>query len=263
MMKLGIIHGFGDESFDYVKNRGLEFIELCRNNRKEAADVVNNVENIKSNIARTGIPVASVGRWAAKANVGGKLDPEEMASLTSLFDAAVAIGSPVFVLGCNYDNDVSMYKNYTVAIELFGTLLERAKGKDIKVAAYNCDWENFVYQPSAWQIVLGELPDLMIKYDCSHSFGRGHDYLSELSDWGHKVAHMHVKGAVKAGSKHVDDSPAGMDAINWRQVFAIMYSRGYDGALSIEPHSATWRAGSDLGEKGIGFAMDYIRKFIL
>jgi len=145
---------------------------------------------------------------------------------------------------------------------LFGTFLDRAKGK-IKIAVYNCSWENFVYNPITWNVVLEELPDLMIKYDCSHSFERGDNYLAELSDWGHRIAHMHVKGAVKAGSKHVDDSPAGMDGIDWKQVFAIMYSRKYDGGLSIEPHSATWRADSELGEKGIGFTMNYIRQFIL
>lgn len=263
MMKLGIIHGFGDASFDYVKDRGLEFVELCRNNREEAAAVVNNVESIKANIARTGISVGSVGRWAEKANVGGKIDPDALASLTALFDAAVDIGSPVFVLGCNYDKDVSLYKNFNVAIELFGTMLDRAKDKDIKVAVYNCDWENFVFDPSTWNVVIGELPELMIKYDCSHSFGRNQDYLAHISDWGHKIAHFHVKGCVKAGSKHVDDSPAGMDALAWPQIFATLYSRGYNGGLSIEPHSRTWRAGSDLGEKGIGFTIDYIKKFIL
>ena len=263
MMKLGIIHGHEAGSFDYVKDRGLEFIEFCRNSRKECEDIFNNVDSIKANIVRTGVPVLSVGRWAAKANVGGKLDPEEMANLTALFDAAVAIGSPTFVMGCNYDKDITLFKNYCTAIELFGTFLDKAKGKDIKVAVYNCDWENFIYRDDDWKIVIGELPELMIKYDCSHSLGRGQDYLGQLSDWGHKIAHMHVKGHTLAGSKHIDDSPAGMDATNWPQVFAIMYSRGYDGCLSIEPHSSTWRAGSELGEKGIGFTMDYIRKFIL
>jgi sugar phosphate isomerase/epimerase len=241
----------------------LEFIELARNSRGEAADIFNSVESIKANIARTGIPVQSVGRWAAKANVGGKLDPEEIENLTALFDAAVAIGSKVFVLGCNYDKSVSLFKNYIAAIELFGSLLDRAKGKDIQVAAYNCDWENFVYQPSVWEVVLGELPDLKIKFDCSHSYGRRADYLAELSDWGHKVAHMHVKGCVRAGSKGIDDSPAGMDDLKWAQVFAIMYSRKYDGGFSIEPHSATWRADSELGDKGIKFAANYIRQYIL
>lgn len=263
MMKLGIIRGIDNESFDYVKRRNLDFIELCLNSRQEAANVFNNIGLIKSNISRTGIPIGSVGRWAAKPNAGGKIDAEEMANLTSLLDAAIAVKSPVFVCGCNYDPNISMFKNYSAAIELFGTILEKVKGLDIKIAIYNCDWENFVYQPSAWEIVIGELPDLMIKYDCSHSFGRGHDYLAELSDWGHKVAHMHIKGAVKAGGKYVDDPPAGIDAISWSQVFAIMYSRKYDGGLSIEPHSATWRADSELGEKGIGFTVDYIRKFIL
>lgn len=262
-MKLGIIRGYDEASFEYVKSKGLDFIESCRNSTADAADFVAKVESTKANIAKYGIPIASVGRWNPLVNISGKIDADEMKSMTDLLDAAIAVGSPVFVCGCNYAEDVSLYKNYSVAVDYFGQLIERAAGR-IKVAVYNCDWGNFVHRDTVWDVVLGEHPDLWIKYDCSHAYNRGQDYLSELSNWGHRVAHFHIKGTVKTASgKRIDDPPAGMDAIDWGSVFAILYARKYDGGLSLEPHSATWRAATELGEKGIDFAIKFTRQFIL
>ncbi len=262
-MKLGIIRGYDEASFEYVKGMGLEFIECCRNSTPEAADFVAKKEQTKANIAKFGIPIASVGRWNPLVNISGKLDEAEMKSMTDLLEAAVYVGSPVFVCGINYADDVSLFKNYCTAVEYFGKLIERASGR-IKVAVYNCDWGNFVHSDEAWKVVLGELPELGIKYDCSHSYNRGQDYLRELSDWGERIAHFHIKGAVKGASKrHVDDPPAGMDDLQWGSIFATLYARGYDAGLSIEPHSMTWRGGTELGENGIKFAMDFTRKFML
>jgi len=265
-MKLGIIRGYDEAAFEYVKNMGLDFIECCRNSTPEADDFTANVESTKANIAKYGIPIQSVGRWNPLVNISGKIDAAEMKSMENLLDAAVAVGSPVFVCGINYAEDVSLYKNYCVAVEYFGRLIERAKasGSGIKVAVYNCDWGNFVHRDTVWDVVLGELDDLWIKYDCSHAYNRGQDYLSELSNWGHRIAHFHVKGTVKTNSgKHVDDPPAGMDDIAWGSVFAILYARGYNGGLSLEPHSATWRANSELGQKGIEYAIKFTRQFML
>jgi len=265
-MKLGIINGYNESSFEYVKSLGLDFIECCRNYTNESDDFVANVESTKANIAKYGIPIQSVGRWNPLVNISGKLDEAEFGSIQNLLDAAIAVKSPVFVCGINYAEDISLFKNYCLAVDYFGKLIDHAKssGSDIKVAVYNCDWNNFVHSDKAWDVVLGELPELYIKYDCSHSMNRGQDYLYELNKWGERIAHFHVKGTVRtAYDRRVSDPPAGMDSINWPAVFAILYDRGYDAGLSIEPHSATWRADTELGQKGIRFTIDYIRRFML
>ena len=262
-MKLGIIRGHDAPAFDYVKGKGLDFIETCCNNDGEARLFTDQTADIKANIARTGIEIASVGRWAAKPNKGATFDEAQMEIQYALFDAAVEVGSPVFVCGCNYDGSVSLYKNYGFAIEYFGRLLDRAKDKNIKVAVYNCSWENFICSPREWEVVLAELPQLGIKYDCSHSVNAGRDYLTELSDWGDRIYHFHVKGTVITRGRYVDDPPAGIDGFNWGEIFAILYARGYDSGLSIEPHSATWQGGSELGKKGIDYTIKYIRQYIL
>ena len=55
---------------------------------------------------------------------------------------------------------------------------------------------------------------------------------------------------------HVEDPPAGLDEVNWRAVLGLLYAKGYDGMLSIEPHSHTWQG--DIGDWGVDYTIDYI-----
>ncbi len=260
-MKFGMINGFSDKSFDYVKSKGLSFIEICRNYDEDTLKFIDAVDDIKRNIERTGIEIASVGRWNALPNVGGKLDADVYDLMVRTMDAAHAVGAPVFVCGCNQDKEISLLRNFNFAVEYFSRLLEEADKRNMKLAVYNCSWGNFVHSPAQWSIVLGELPQLMLKYDCSHAYYRNSDYLEELDKWCERIAHFHVKGAVSVNGRRIDDPPAGMDNLDWPRIFAILYKHGYDAGLSIEPHSATWKG--ELGEVGVDFTINYIRPFIL
>ena len=178
-------------------------------------------------------------------------------------DAAIELGAKTFVCGCNYADEVSLYKNYTVALDFLGQLTERAKASEsgIKIAIQNCHWNNFIDSPEQWKVILGENPDLWLKYDASHAYNRNADYLAEMSDYGEKIAHFHVKGTTHAGSRAVSDPPAGMDDLHWGSIFSILYAREYDGDLSIEPHSKTWQG--ELGAAGVEFTRQFISKFVL
>ena len=59
----------------------------------------------------------------------------------------------------------------------------------------------------------------------------------------------------------MDDPPAGLDMINWNALMGMLYAVGYDGNLSIEPHSAVWQG--ELGEKGVDYTIRYIRERML
>ena len=260
-MRLGRIQNhYTAEGFDEVAAQGLEFIEICCNDDGEAQKLIDAQDDVKAQIARTGIDVSCVGRWNHHIQQNGAIDAENEKLYHALLDTAIALGAKTFVCGCNYDESVSRYRNYTNAIALFRGLIDHAAGR-IKIAIENCNWNNFVVSPADWDIVLGELPELMIKYDASHAYNRHEDYLGQLSDYGDRVAHVHIKGTTHAGKRAVDDPPAGMDDLNWPSLFAILYARQYDGDLSIEPHSGAWNGGR--ADAGIRFTRDYIRKFMV
>lgn len=262
-MRLGrICFDHSAEGYKKVKAAGLDFVEICCNYDHDVKGIIEIRDTIKDAINQSGVDVSCLGKWNHELLKDGKINYEQLDSYKALLDTAVFLGAKTFVCGCNYDDSISLYRNYTNAIEALGALTEHAKGKNIKVAVQNCDWNNFIVRPEQWNIVLGENPDLWIKFDPSHAYNRHDNYLDELADWCHRIAHIHIKGTTHAGTKReIDDPPAGMDDLNWRSVFAVLYSRGYDGDLSLEPHSTTWRG--ELGEAGVAFSRDYIRKYML
>ena len=261
-MKLGMIRFPNEDGFRYLAKKELEFMEVCCNSDDDSRYFIEHKDEIKGYIDQYKVPVQSVGRWNAAPIREGKLSCEVVDLQKNLMAAVAEVGSPVFVCGCAYDGSVSLYKNYCLAVDYFGTLVEEAKKYNgMKVAVYNCDWGNFVCTDEQWKIVLGEIPELMLKYDCSHSFSRNQDYIAELNTWMSRVAHMHIKGVSKVNDDAVDNPPAGMDSIDWPTVFSLIYRYGYDAGLSIEPHSSIWQGA--LGEAGIDYTIKYMKPMIL
>lgn len=260
-MKLGIIRSNEAKSFDYAKEKGLDFIEICSNFDNDTEAFIAGADETLANIERTGIPVLSVGRWNSEPNKGGKVDRAVVDVLKKQIDVVAKIGCPVFNLGVNYCDEISLYKNYTVAIEYLREMVEYAGEKNVTLGIYNCGWNNFIVEDKNWEVVLGEIPELMIKFDASHSNSRGEDYLALIEKWCHKFAHVHIKGQAILNGKYIDDPPAGVDFFEWPKIFALLYARGYDGTLAIEPHSGIWQG--EMGERGIDFTINYIKPFIM
>lgn len=265
-MKLGIIsYGFERKHLEYVKDLGLEFVEFCVNadadNRfQEFYDKADSINQICDEL---GIETLSVGRWAGnKINKDGSINQEELHADKTLIEAAAKVKSPVYNCSCNYVEELSLYENYKATISYFEELIKIGKANGIKIATVNCHWNNYVHSDPAWSVIHGHLKDLYIKYDPSHSiYAKGDDYLSEIKKWGHRFAHVHIKGSLLIDGERLDDPPAGLDMTNWNAFMGTLYAVGYDGTLSIEPHSPIWKG--DLGERGIKHTIKMMRNLIV
>lgn len=261
-MKLGIINGWSEEHFRQVSDKGLEAVEFCINGKVNSDEVLAIKEEIKANSEKTGVAVGSIGRWGMKRiDENGQPIPDALHHDRNLIDLAAFVGCPVFNVGCNYAEGFSYYENCQFAINYFSLLLDYAADKNVKIATYNCDWDNFVFEEKAWSVIHGALPALGIKYDPSHCVHRNGDYLKEINEWGTRFYHFHLKGTLMINGESVDDPPVGLDDTNWGAVMGMLYTHGYDGMLSIEPHSNKWRGG--VGQWGIDFTIQYMRKYIM
>ncbi|MBO7748695.1 sugar phosphate isomerase/epimerase [Paenibacillus sp. MWE-103] len=261
-MKLGIIADPKAESFDYAAGLGLEFVEFCINVGVPAEEFAVKVPELKAASARAGVAVGSIGRWGAdRIAKDGSIVEEELQASYTLIDACQELGCPVFVCGANYVEELSYYENVRAAIAYFEKLLDYGRERGVRIATYNCHWNSFIVDETAWKLIHGHLPELGIKYDPSHARYAGQDYLKEMADWGHRFLHVHVKGSVIVNGKRFDDPPAGLDQTDWGTFMAILYGVGYQGGLSIEPHSRTWTG--ELGDKGVKFTVDYVNRLLL
>ena len=261
-MVLGIINGWEREHFRAVRDLGLEAVEFCINHNYDSAAVLAIKEEIKKSSEDYGVKVGAIGRWGmTRVDENGGIIPEALQHDKNLIDLASFLGCPVFNVGCNYTEGKSFDENCAFAIRYFGALLDYAKDKNVKIAVYNCDWSNFVYNERAWAVVLGALPALGIKYDTSHAINRRADYLKEIADWGYRFFHVHIKGNLQVNGESYDDSPAGLDTTKWSAVMSLLYIKNYDGMLSIEPHSHNWRGKK--GQWGVRFTIDFMRPYIM
>lgn len=260
-MRLGRIAAPREESFVQAKAMGLEFLEFCEDVNRDHEAFLKDIPTLQKASKETGVSVGSVGRWGAdKFDAQGQVIEEELNICKRLIDAAQELESPVFITGTNEVPGISYYQNVTNAIHFFEELIAYAQPRGVQIATYNCRWANFVHSDPAWTLIHGHLNNLMIKYDTSHCIYAGGDYLEETKKWGSRFAHVHIKGAMRVGGERFDDPPAGMDETNWGAFLAALYAVGYNGNLSIEPHSQTWRG--NLGEKGLAFTIQYLRQFI-
>ncbi len=261
-MKLGIINGWEEGCFRYVKGKGLEAVEFCVNHNNNAEEFLSRANEIKGYSDKYEIAVGSMGRWGMKRiDENGEIIPEALQSDKSLIDAASIIGCPVYNCGVNYVDGMDYHANCENAINYLRILIGYAEEKNVKIAVYNCRWENFIVEPKVWEIVLSALPELGIKYDISHCIYHGGNYLEEMRDWGDRFYHFHIKGSVQIGDGVYDDAPAGLDTTNWGAAMDILYTKNYNGMLSIEPHSRYWQGKK--GQWGIDFTIKYIKQFIM
>lgn len=261
-MNLGIIGKPKEESFILAKEEGLEFLEFTINNDEQLEELENALSNVKEYMSTYNIKIGSIGRWGTtRLTSDGDIVEHELKQNLRLIEICKELGSPVFNCGCNVAEDLSFERNCQAAIKFFKKLIEHGEARGIKIATVNCPWNNFVTHEKAWNIIHKELETLGIKYDPSHCYYGGRDYLHEIKEWGHRFYHFHLKGALIIDGERCDDPPAGMGQIKWPEVMALLYKVKYDYGLSIEPHSTTWSG--ELGRKGISFTVNYINPYIL
>lgn len=300
-MKLGIISAPEAQSLVHAKELGLDFVEFDLNPSaffgRPMDEITPKLEEIKTAVAETGVEVGAVGRWASHIlDANGDVIEEEWSEVKKAIDFGAALGAKYYLCSVAYVKELSYYKNITAAIKVLNQIVAYAKDKNMECAIVNCMMgDNYIRTPEQWKLVLDEVPGLGIKYDPSHSFVHGGEkgaYMKEAMEWGQHFTYCHVKGVIQLGDsdeaehwkmyelmmqdpelaeklrptmmtpKHnYDNPPAGIDSINWRAFFAALYMHDYDGYLSIEPHSATWRG--EKGEKGVKYTIKYIRDLML
>ncbi len=259
-MKLGIIAPSHDrKGLEYAKELGLSYAEFDIN-YDDVTGVTNNAEAFKKDIAELGVYISAVGRWGRpRINADMSFNQKELSDEKALIDFCAYVGCPVYICGVNYVEGQSYFSNITAAVEYIKTLMEYAAGR-VKICTYNCSWDNYIDKPHEWDIVHDHLKGLGIKYDPSHAINGGRNYMREIVKYGDKVCHIHLKGTINVGGVHVDDPPAGLDTINWGAFVSVFRKFGYEGVLSIEPHSATWQG--ELGDKGVRYTVEYFKRLL-
>jgi sugar phosphate isomerase/epimerase len=160
--------------------------------------------------------------------------------LRRVLDLAAGLGAPVVVFGTGTPPGNSHREKALNGVDGLRPVVDMAQAKGLKVAFYNCHWENWVDRPETWEVALPKLPGVGVKFDPSHPIQAGRDWKVELLAAGPHLVHAHAKDVLQVGGKFVSDPNPGLGDIRWEEFFGILYHVGYDGAVCVEPHSALY-----------------------
>lgn len=257
-MRIGFITNLEEEDFKFAQKYEIPCVEY---NCSDNIDFLEKKEEIKKWMKKYRVDFSMIGMFGRNHISENKEEREKnFSDVKKVIDFCEELSIPLFVTGAGEIKEMSFEEKCRRAIEVLSLYLEYAKKRGVKIAIYNCRWTNFLVKPESWEVVLKELKELGIKYDPSHAFYEGDDYLKEARDWGNRFYHCHAKGAVIIDGKRFEDPPCGMDQINWGVFMAILYHHNYKGDINIEPHCDTWQ-----GERryaGILIAKRYLEQFL-
>jgi sugar phosphate isomerase/epimerase len=213
-----------------------------------------------------------------RAGVGAHLD--------RVIDAAVLLGVEVVGTFVGADPARSLTENLRSFAELWPPIVERARGKGVKIAIENCpmlfsddEWPfgtNLARTPHIWREMFNVIPEggFGLNLDPSHLVWQMIDYERVVYDFADRILHVHAKdmeidrgglqehGVLGAGLNWQVPRLPGLGEVRWDRFLAALYAVGYDHVVSIEHEDRAFEGDDELVKRGFLIARNALRPYI-
>jgi sugar phosphate isomerase/epimerase len=258
-MQLGFLTSGVVPDIKFAARAGFECLELCLFGD---TPLFEDHHDFKQALADYGVNLAAVSLFGQNYfHPSGAQRAQIEERLKRVTELAVALGSPILVTGSGTppmgEAETQMQ---SVAAQLRDPI-QSAQRQGLKFAFYNCQWENVVDRPSAWERAMPQMPDVGIKFDPSHPIQGERDWKIELLAAGPHLMHVHAKDVLKVGGMYLPDPNPGLGEMRWEEFFGILYHVGYDAAVCIEPHSDLYTG--DRRYQFLKLGGGYLRRFLV
>lgn len=199
-----------------------EFRALAATLRSEGIGTV----CVDSRIANWGRPIT--GRFE-----------NDLAELDTLASRCAELGTR-FVRIMSYPNDGLDESTWRrTALERIKVLTERAERAGLVLLHENCaGWAGRSAERMLTMVETVASPSLRLLFDTGNGVAYGYEAYELLKETWQHVAHVHVKDADGDASAPVYVLP-GTGRVRVADCLKLLFTNGYSGALSIEPHIAT------------------------
>ncbi len=139
--------------------------------------------------------------------------------------------------------------------KVFGELAKRAEAKGVRLAIENCPMDgvwnrttcNIGFNPKAWEMMFCAVdsPAIGLEWEPAHQMIQLIDPIPQLEQWVGRIYHLHGKDAkidwkrireygVFGAEEFVLSRTPGYGDTDWRDVFHVLYSSGFEGDLCVE-----------------------------
>lgn len=159
---------------------------------------------------------------------------------------------------------------------VFTPIVELAEKCGVTIAFENCPlMGNIAISPVMWREIfsLFDCPNVGLAYDPSHLVWQMIDPYEALTEFSHKIVHVHAKDTVidrevlsKAGILTNFDwwryCIPGKGELDWTKLFELIAKSGYTGTISIEHEDKDYDDSVELVKDGLCRGRDFLQPFM-
>lgn len=208
-------------------------------------------QKLQDMLAGTGTEITTLGYYCNAIQY-----EEHKHTLERVIDAAHFYGAKVVSTFAGAYEGQPVDASFTKFGEVFRELASRAEDAGVRLAIENCPmdgtWQhatcNIGFNPLCWERMFNEVTSdaLGLEWEPAHQMVQLIDPIAQLRKWVSKVYHMHGKdvtmdrhavetyGTLMPVDSYATSRTPGFGDTNWRDIFYILYSNGYDGDICVE-----------------------------
>jgi sugar phosphate isomerase/epimerase len=241
---------------------------------------------IRALLAARGLEISSLAYYPNHMHPDPAHRAEVNTHLDRVVDAAVLLGVEVVGTFVGADPARSLTENLRSFAELWPPIVDRARGKGIKIAIENCpmlfsgdEWPfgtNLARTPHIWREMFNVIPDagFGLNLDPSHLVWQMIDYERVVYDFADRILHVHAKdmeidrgglyehGVLSAGMNWQVPRLPGLGEVRWDRFCSALYAVGYDRWISIEHEDRAFEGDVELVKRGFLIARDALRTYV-
>ena len=241
---------------------------------------------IREMLTARGLDISSLAYYPNHLHPDPDHRAEVGAHLDRVIDAAVLLGVEVVGTFIGADPERSLTENLRSFAEIWPPIVERARGKGVKIAIENCpmlfsddEWPfgtNLARTPHIWREMFNVIPEagFGLNLDPSHLVWQMIDYERVVYDFADRILHVHAKdmeidrnglyehGVLSAGMNWQTPRLPGLGEVRWDRFCAALYAVGYDRWISIEHEDRAFEGDEDLVKRGFLIARDALRPYV-
>jgi len=196
--------------------------------------VLSRAEEVASFVRQGAIRIASAGVWTNVMHPDENLRARYRDAVCQMLEVCAQVGSPILLTFAGEHPEWSYQRKLDEFESFFGPLIQRGKTMGVSLAVARCHWNNFAGSVPVWTELRRRHPDLGFKWDPSHGYYDGLDYIHELTTCADWITHFHAKDMQIIGTQVYEDPPPGMGDIHFDLAnFAANHDLDEDGRRSL------------------------------
>jgi sugar phosphate isomerase/epimerase len=240
---------------------------------------------IMGGLAAKGLSVSGLGYYPNPLHGDAAHRETVIAHLKRVITAAGLMKVRVVNTFIGGDRMLTADQNWARAAQIFPEIVAHARDCGVTLAFENCpmifspdEWpggHNIAYAPKIWRRIFETWgDDVGMNFDPSHLVWQMIDQNRFIREFGGRFVHVHAKdlmidrdglyenGIMSLGMGWQVPRMPGLGEVKWAEIFAGLYSAGYDGAVIIEHEDKNFEGSDEKVKRGFLLAKDVLRPFV-